>query len=211
MTPETVVASAAAQATGTNPTAAWRSATRKALVERRMAIPAAQHAAWSAAIEEHLEILLADCGALVIGFCWPYKAEFDPRPTVLRLLSRGASAALPVVVARGAALTFRAWHADSAMEEGDYGIPVPRDAAEVRPDVILLPANGFDTQGYRLGYGGGYFDRTLASLAPRPRVIGISFELGRLDTIHPQAHDMALDHVVTEAGAFRGFGSRSRT
>ena len=182
---------------------AWRSRMRKALVAQRIAAPAELRARWSEAIEGHLETLLAGASDGVIGFCWPYKGEFDPRATVLRMLSMGARAALPVVVAPDSPLDFRLWKADSAMEDGAYGIPIPRDGALARPDVLLLPANGFDEQGYRLGYGGGYFDRTLASLQPRPLVIGISFEFGRLATIHPQAHDMPLDYVVTESGAYR--------
>ena len=90
------------------------------------------------------------------------------------------------------------------MQEGAHGIPEPGpDAAEVTPDLVLLPMNGFDAAGYRLGYGSGFFDRTLASLDRRPTVIGLCYELGRLDTIRPQPHDIPLDFVVTEAGAWR--------
>jgi 5-formyltetrahydrofolate cyclo-ligase len=181
----------------------WRAATRQGLVARRIAAPAPLHARWRAAIEAHLESELAGQADGVVGFCWPYRAEFDARPAVLRLLARGARAALPVVVSPREPLAFRLWSPDCAMDDGAYVIPVPRDGAIVKPDVILLPANGFDARGYRLGYGGGYFDRTLALLSPRPRVIGVAFELGRLETIHPQAHDVPLDCVVTEAGVQR--------
>jgi 5-formyltetrahydrofolate cyclo-ligase len=95
-------------------------------------------------------------------------------------------------------MVFRLWSETAEMEEGRYGIPVPRATAEVRPDVVLLPLVGFDGANYRLGYGGGYYDRTLAGLEPRPRTIGLGFELSRLPTVHPQPHDIPLDEIVTE-------------
>jgi 5,10-methenyltetrahydrofolate synthetase len=182
----------------------WRAHIRRELVTRRLATPDDVHARWSAAIDQHLDRLLGYPGRFkVIGFCWPYKREFDARPLVARLLRDGVRAALPVVVAPHAPLEFRQWHPDAPMEAGAYGIPVPRKTVDAAPDVLLLPANGFDSCGYRLGYGGGYFDRTLSSMSPRPVAIGVSFELGRLPTIRPEAHDVPLDCIVTEAGAFR--------
>lgn len=183
---------------------AWRTRTRHELIASRMAASGALRSRWSDAIDRHLEALLPNVAGRTVGFCWPYKAEYDPRPTVLGMLSRGARAALPVIVAQGAPLAFREWHPQCEMEDGPYGIPVPiHGTPECIPDLVLLPANGFDALGYRLGYGAGYFDRTLASLAKRPLVIGISFELGRLATIYPQAHDIPLDYFVTERGAYR--------
>lgn len=183
---------------------AWRSGMRKELIARRMAFGGEGRVHCDAAIDGHIEALLPDVAGRIVGFCWPYKAEFDPRATVLRMLARGARAALPVVIAPKTPLAFREWHATMRMEEDAYGIPVPpRTAPEVVPHVVLLPVNGFDAQGYRLGYGGGFFDRTLASLESRPIVVGISYELGRLATIYPQPHDIPLDYVVTETGAFR--------
>jgi 5-formyltetrahydrofolate cyclo-ligase len=92
------------------------------------------------------------------------------------------------------------------LAQGALGIPYPADSAEVTPDAVLLPMNGWDMCGYRLGYGGGFFDRTLASLAKRPVTIGISYEMARLDTIHPQAWDIPMDYVVTERGVYRRDG-----
>ena len=82
-----------------------------------------------------------------------------------------------------------------------HGIPIPADGATLIPDVVLLPLVAFDARGFRLGYGGGYFYRTLAGLAPRPFSIGVGFEVARVDSIQPQEHDIPLDAVVTEAGA----------
>jgi 5,10-methenyltetrahydrofolate synthetase len=81
-----------------------------------------------------------------------------------------------------------------------HGIPIPSAGEELRPNVVLLPLVAFDPQGFRLGYGGGYFDRTLAAMVPRPLAIGVGFELGRVADIRPQAHDIPLDATVTEAG-----------
>jgi 5,10-methenyltetrahydrofolate synthetase len=89
-----------------------------------------------------------------------------------------------------------------ALARGVYDIPYPDEGPEVRPATVLLPMNGFDAGGYRLGYGGGYFDRTLAALDDRPRVIGVTYELARLPTIHPQPWDIPMDYVVTEAGVY---------
>jgi 5-formyltetrahydrofolate cyclo-ligase len=179
----------------------WRRATRAALIERRMAVAPATRRQWAAAIEPALEALIRARGARTIGFYWPFKAEFDPRPLVARLLDGGLRAALPVVVEKNRPMIFRLWTPSTEMTSGIWDIPVPKDSASVIPDLVLAPVVGFDASRYRLGYGGGYFDRTLASLAPRPVAIGVGFELGRLATIHPQGFDVPMDHVVTEAGA----------
>ena len=125
------------------------------------------------------------------------------RPALLGLARRGAVPALPVVVKRAAPLAFRPWTPDTPLTPDRYGIPTPTTGDWVIPQVLLLPVNGVDAQGYRLGYGGGYFDRTLAALAPRPLAIGVGFEQARVADIHPEAHDMPLDALVTEAGIFR--------
>jgi 5,10-methenyltetrahydrofolate synthetase len=89
------------------------------------------------------------------------------------------------------------------MQDDRYGIPTPIEGEFAVPEVLLIPVNAFDAQGYRLGYGGGFFDRTLAALNPAPLTIGVGFELSRVETIDPQAHDIRLDAIVTEAGVFR--------
>ncbi len=86
------------------------------------------------------------------------------------------------------------------MNEDRYGIPTPAAGDFLQPQALLIPLVAFDAAGYRLGYGGGFFDRTLASLHPRPLAIGVGFELNRVETIHPEAHDARLDAIVTEAG-----------
>jgi len=111
--------------------------------------------------------------------------------------------ALPVVVAEGQPLAFREWTPETPLAPDRYGIPTPTAGEWLTPDLILLPLNGFDAAGFRLGYGGGYFDRTLAALAPRPLAVGVGFEINRVDSIRPEAHDQRLDWIVTENGAFR--------
>ncbi|WP_291988679.1 5-formyltetrahydrofolate cyclo-ligase [Candidatus Accumulibacter sp. ACC007] len=185
---------------------AARSALRKSLLDRRLALTAEQCAQLSGRVCAHLRDGFPHLSALAVGFCWPLKNEADLRPLIEEWASagkQGFSALLPVVIDEQQALAFRAWSADSVMFADRYGIPTPAGGDFLIPEALLLPVNGFDLAGYRLGYGGGYFDRTLALLSPRPLVVGVGFELGRLDTIVPQPHDQPLDAVVTEAGIFR--------
>ncbi len=181
---------------------AWRRATRSALIERRMAAPPAERRAWSAAIEPRLEAVIAETRARLVGFYWPFRAEFDPRPLVERLLAAGQRVALPVVVEPKTPMVFRPWSPGCKMTTGVWDIPIPDTEETVLPDLVMAPLVGFDGARYRLGYGGGYFDRTLAALSPKPFAVGIGFELGRLETVFPQPHDIAMDAVVTEAQAF---------
>jgi 5,10-methenyltetrahydrofolate synthetase len=111
--------------------------------------------------------------------------------------------ALPVVVAPKAPLAFREWHPGVELAAGPLGIAYPVRSREIAPQAVLLPMNGWDAQGYRLGYGGGFFDRTLAALEQRPLMIGVAYELARMDTIRPQAWDVPMDYVVTERGVYR--------
>ena len=189
---------------------AWRAKTRKELIDRRLAAEPNDRTRWSAAINEHLTLKWPEPPGDIIAFCWPFRAEHDVRSVVGRWISMGARAALPVVLAPKTPLIFRRWHADATLESGALGIPYPVDTEEMRPDTILLPANGFDALGFRLGYGAGYFDRTIAMLRPKVRVIGISYEIGRMSSIGPQSHDEPMDFVVTEAGVHAGAASRSR-
>jgi 5-formyltetrahydrofolate cyclo-ligase len=178
----------------------WRRALRREMVARRAALDAVRHDELSALIVGHLQaaLPLPRC----VAFCWPIKHEPDVRTAVEQWAKLGAQAALPVVVNEDAPLAFRLWSPDMRLAPDRYGIPTPQAGAFVLPDLILLPLNGFDAAGYRLGYGGGYFDRTLAALYPRPLAVGVGFEINRIASIRPQSHDQRLDWIVTEAGAF---------
>jgi 5-formyltetrahydrofolate cyclo-ligase len=183
--------------------AAWRKRTRPRLIEQRLGIPPEEHRRASLAVEKHLEEILDPLPPQTISAYWPFKAEVDLRDLMERLRRKGWITALPSVVRPRAPLEFLPWTPEAEMDSGVYGIPVPRTGERVRPDVIVTPLVAFDARNYRLGYGAGYFDITLAGLQPRPRSIGVGFELGRLETIYPLHTDIPLDFVVTESGVQR--------
>ena len=184
--------------------ARWRKAERLRLLEERAAMSVnARHEA-SEIIAVHLDKLLAERFAsvegLVISAWWPIKAELNLRHWLTDLVTRGAQVALPVVLVPSTPLVFRPWTPDCHMVQGFWKIPVPADGPEVVPDVTLAPVVGWDDAGFRLGYGGGYFDRTLAAFNPRPFTIGVGLDAARVPTIFPQPHDIALDVIVTQSG-----------
>jgi 5,10-methenyltetrahydrofolate synthetase len=181
----------------------WRKSERERLVAARERTDAATLDEWRSRIDAALEGSFPDLARGVIALCWPIRAEYDARYLARRLRERGAVTALPVVVAPRTPLVFREWHPGVRLADGAMQIPYPTDSREVVPDTVLLPMNGWDAQGYRLGYGAGYFDRTLAGLERRPRVIGVTYELARMETIHPQSWDIPADFVVTERGVYR--------
>ena len=165
----------------------------------RNAMTDEEHRSASVAIHGRLASLLPVAAARCVGFFRPTKQEVNVLPTIERLLASGAMAALPTVTGKGKPLEFRAWTPKSAMTEGAYGILHPSAGEPVQPDLLLIPLLGFDEAGYRLGYGGGYYDRTLAALPLTPFTVGVGFESGRLPTIHPQPHDIPMDWIVTES------------
>jgi 5-formyltetrahydrofolate cyclo-ligase len=184
----------------------WRKSQREALIARRVAIPEAERNEANERITAALVDAFTPPGESVVGFCWPFRNELDTRFAVRRWREAGAYAALPEVTAPRTPLTFRLWKPGVPMRAGVYDIPVPDGTPVVVPDVAIVPMNGFDARGYRLGYGGGFFDRTLAACERRAVAIGIAFEALRLDTIHPQPHDIPMDFVVTERAIYAGGG-----
>ena len=182
---------------------AWRKGERARLLAGRESVTPATREAWRQRIDGHLERAFPGLARATLAFCWPIRGEYDARPLVESLRVRGARPALPVVAGPGRPLIFREWRPGAALAAGPLGIPSPASGDPVSPTVVLLPLIGWDGTGHRLGYGGGYFDRTLASLTPRPAAIGVGYERGRLDTIHPQAWDVPMDWVVTERGVYR--------
>lgn len=184
--------------------ARWRRAERQRLSDLRQGLGQVGRARVSERIMRHLATALRDLGAgagTVLSAYWPIRGEPDLRPLMAKLRRDGVTTALPVVVTRAAPLVFRHWTADTRLQRGDWNIPVPPPEANVLyPDFALAPCLGWDGDCYRLGWGGGYFDRTLACLSPRPVVIGIALAAARLPTIFPQTHDIPLDHIITEDG-----------
>lgn len=185
--------------------ARWRRAERQRLRAERDAMSVADRQAAGLAIGAVLTAFLrgrfGDLAGRVISGYWPIKGEPDLRPVLEALHMAGARVALPLVEEKAAPLVFRRWTPATKMVRGDWNIPVPPPEAEsVVPGIALAPVVGWTGDGYRLGYGGGYFDRTLAVLEPRPFTIGIGLESARLQTIFPQPHDIRLDVILTEAG-----------
>lgn len=180
----------------------FRKALRLRALAAREALPAATRAHLTAALTSHLQPLVERLAPRSLGFCWPYRAEPDLRGFVAGWLAAdpARTAALPVVLDRGKAMVFRRWHPEVVLSEDRYGIPVPPEGEEVVPDVVLVPLNAFDPAGFRIGYGGGYFDRTLAVMDSV--AVGVGFELGRVDSVRPQTHDKPMRWTVTEAGAW---------
>lgn len=175
-----------------------RAALRREKIAARLALDPAVHRQASTRIIDRLGDFMATRPAGTLGFCWPIRAEVDCRPLVARLLAAGWRATMPTVVETDAPMEFRAWWPDAPMQADPYGIPVPDTETAPVPDVLLVPLVACDIAGYRLGYGGGYFDRTLAACTRRPLTIGVGFALCMVDSIHPGQHDIPLDASATE-------------
>lgn len=185
--------------------ARWRQAERIRLRAMRDALSVADRQGLSAALAGQLRQFLRErfegAAGMVLSAYWPIKGEPDLRALMAELHAEGVIIALPVVEEKARPLVFRRWQPGQHMIRGIWGIPVPPpDAEPLTPDVALAPVVGWDSAGFRLGYGGGYFDRTLAKLAPRPFTIGMGLQAARLATIFPQPHDIPLDVILTEAG-----------
>jgi len=135
-----------------------------------------------------------------LAFYWPTRGEPDVTAAVTAWLAEnpGRSAALPVVV--GQVLEFARWHPQMPMKAGQFGIQVPDTAERIKPQLLIIPCVGIDEQRHRLGYGAGFYDRTLASLQVRPSTVGIAFDCGRVRSIVPAPHDIPLDLGITESG-----------
>lgn len=187
----------------TNPAA---SAQRKQLrahgIAAREALTPAHRSALMRSLEAHLAELVARLAPNALAFCWPYRGEPDLRAWMAHWLSGAAErrALLPVVPHQPGPMTFRQWLPGMEMPLDRHGIPHPPSGEAIVPDMILVPCNAFDPQGYRVGYGAGYFDRTLAVM--QPVSVGIGFEFARAPTVWPQPHDRPMDWIATEAGVF---------
>jgi 5,10-methenyltetrahydrofolate synthetase len=180
--------------------ARWRKVERERLIAMRQALAADYRAAQALAMARELDALLPG-GAPIVSLYWPIRGEPDLRPWMHSLTERGVRVALPVVIAHGQPLEFREWRPGARLARGVWNIPYPADGAVVTPDVAVAPLVGFDHACYRLGYGGGFFDRTLASLEPRALAIGVGYPQSELATIFPQPHDVPMDWIVTVAAA----------
>ncbi len=202
--------------------------TRKALVQSRLDMP--DRLARADLLQRVMRIWLVGSPHEVIGAYWPIKGEFDPLPALYRwqedavlspefqentTLAQAGRAqlatesiasrsprkiGLPVVNKLHGTLTFHAWYPGCPMEEDAYGIPKPRDTEVIVPTLLFVPCVGYGPGGYRLGYGGGFYDRTLALLAPRPVTVGLGYSHGWLPDLLPEPHDVALDVLLNDKG-----------
>ncbi|WP_374511947.1 5-formyltetrahydrofolate cyclo-ligase [Niveibacterium sp.] len=193
------------------PDKALRQEMRRRAIAAREALDAAERQHLTAQLCAQLSPLLTRLAPRCLGFCWPYRGEPDLVAFVADWLADDGArvAALPVVLGAEAPLTFAAWRPGVELVGDAFGIPVPAQREVVDPDVVLVPLNAFDNAGYRLGYGGGFFDRTLAARVPAPVAVGVGFELGRVASIRPEPHDMPLDWIVTESGMFGPFRGKN--
>jgi 5-formyltetrahydrofolate cyclo-ligase len=173
------------------------------LIEKRIALPLQAHKRLSEAVLDQVLTAFPNLLGRHVGLYWPFKREISLLALAETIIAAGGSVALPVVTGKAQPLQFRDWCPGDALESGPFDIPYPRDGPAVSPEVLLVALVGFDSKNYRLGYGGGYYDRTLAASVPRPTTIGIGFELMRLKTIQPLPHDIAMDAIITESNLYR--------
>lgn len=173
---------------------------RAAALARRDALPLAQRIEAALAVADHGVDL---DGARTVAGYWRIRSELDVRPLMARLGEGGARLALPAVVDTQT-IRFRVLHRESALVAAGFGTLAPGpDAAEVDPDLVLVPLAAFDAGGNRIGYGKGFYDRAIADLHQRGRkvrTIGIGFDCQEVPAFAAEPHDMRLDAVLTESG-----------
>ena len=183
--------------------ARWRKAERERLIAARVALSAEYRTSQTTEIAKQLDQFVASEPTAVVSVYWPIRGEPDLRPWMRAAWSRGVRIALPVAVSLAQPLTFREWCPGAPMAHGLWKIPYPADGAEVTPAIVLAPLVGFDSGCYRLGYGGGFFDRTLAAMTTKRLAIGLGYPDAAIPTIFPQPHDVPMDVIVTGATAPR--------
>ncbi|MET3792744.1 5-formyltetrahydrofolate cyclo-ligase [Aquamicrobium terrae] len=176
----------------------WRVGERKRLIGLRLAMSADERASKTRAIAAGLDRLIGSPQGRIVSLYWPFRGEPDLREWSTKIIEAGGQIALPVVIAKAQPLEFRLWAPGEPLERGVWNILVPSSGRVVEPDVVVAPVVGFDAANYRLGYGGGFYDRTLAAMTKRPFKVGVGYAGARLATIHPHAQDIAMDAIVTD-------------
>jgi 5,10-methenyltetrahydrofolate synthetase len=200
----------AGQFSGDPTPSAQKALWRKALVAERQNLP--DRLAKAEALQRVMRVWLVERPEnVVIGAYWPIKGEFDPLPALFRWQEAGMEAdaagasrrrqiGLPVVNKVDKTLTFYTWYPGCPMEEDAYGIPKPKDTEIIHPTLLFVPCVGYGLGGYRLGYGGGFYDRTLAQLQPKPFTVGLGYTQGFLPDLEPETHDVPLDAILNDNG-----------
>ncbi|MDX3926551.1 MAG: 5-formyltetrahydrofolate cyclo-ligase [Shinella sp.] len=178
----------------------WRRAERERLIAARLGIPPEQRKIAAERITFRLDKFLGDVRGKRIGVYWPFRGEPDLRQWMESVWERGGSALLPIVIEKAAPLIFKPWRQGEELGRGVWNIPIPIDGEAATPDIVIAPVVGYDRSCFRLGYGGGYFDRTLAIMKPKPLAIGIGYDVQAIDTIHPQSFDVAMNVIITDTG-----------
>jgi len=178
---------------------AWRKQTRAAFISQRMALPAQAREAEGQQARERLVQEVDLTRFRTIGIFWPIKGEIDVRELARQHILRGGRIGLPVCVQRNAPVEFWNWQPGTGLKHDLWGIPIPAQREPVQPEALIVPLVGYDAAGYRLGYGGGYYDRTLAAAATKPLCIGLGYARFSLETIWPQPHDIPMDIIITSA------------
>ena len=153
-------------------------------------------------LQEVLRVWLVARQESSIGAYWPIKGEFDALPALYRWSEADPNRriGLPVMNKQTKHLAFHVWYPGCEMEEDAYGIPKPKDTPIFEPTLLLVPCVGYGPRGVRLGYGGGFYDRTLASLQPRPVTVGLAYSQGFLPWLNAEAHDVPLDVILSDEG-----------
>jgi 5-formyltetrahydrofolate cyclo-ligase len=153
-------------------------------------------------LQEVLRVWLVGRQERAIGAYWSIKGEFDALPALFRWSEAEGvrRIGLPVINRETKQLRFHVWYPGCPMEEDAYGIPKPKDTEAFQPQLLLVPCVGFGPRGVRLGYGGGFYDRTLAALAPRPYTVGVGYSHGFIPWLEPEPHDIPLDAMLTDDG-----------
>jgi 5,10-methenyltetrahydrofolate synthetase len=153
-------------------------------------------------LQEVLRVWLATRPDDAIGAYWPIKGEFDALPALYRWseADERRRIGLPVIDRETKQLRFHVWYPGCAMEDDAYGIPKPKDTPVFEPTLLLVPCVGYGPRGIRLGYGGGFYDRTLATLAPRPTTVGLAYSHGHVPWLTGEPHDVPLDAILNEDG-----------
>ncbi len=153
-------------------------------------------------LQEVLMVWLIGRKEQTIGAYWPIKGEFDALPALYRWSEAqpGRQLGLPVIDRETKQLRFHTWFPGCPMEEDAYGIPKPKDTEAFHPQLLLVPCVGYGPQGLRLGYGGGFYDRTLAGLTPKPVTVGLAYSHGFLPWLQGEPHDVPLDVMLTDEG-----------
>ncbi|MFX4219593.1 MAG: 5-formyltetrahydrofolate cyclo-ligase [Thalassobaculum sp.] len=178
--------------------ARFREAERRRLYTLRTQIPINDHHRRSQAIAAGLTALIGPSGGRNVALYWPIRGEPDLRPWMRDAHGAGTRILLPVVEAKDQPLAFHHWEPGCSMSRGIWGIPVPDGTDPGRPDIVVAPLVGVDEAGFRLGNGGGYYDRTVVRIEPRPMLIGVGYAFCRMATIFPMPWDVPMDRVILE-------------